>query len=599
MSISYTILCTLPPNELLAEPAEYLEWDPESGSGTFGALDLSLRSLEDHDPLPDPSWASRVVAVLHVEGHMTDDDHYDAFDDWSLALAEATQGAIYNPMRDAFGYLWEPDDAPAAEGEPLRFYSKEDRPPARIHLFAGRSLEAFEEDEVLGLRAARGHALESPAGTRIVWIFPSRLIRVAVEPSDLPGSVALRLHGDFREAGLPDEVVMAPVFEDDATAIAGALAERYGLPRRPRATPHYDLRSPRGPGYIMVVGRYAPGHFEAADFEGAKLDGDRALLEPLVPGKRYCVTGFLSGIPELPPAGFGGPWLRVMSIVPEPDGERRTEGQGWHPTPSPSQRGPALVLLEPGDDRGCEQLELCVRIDASTHVVALLDGMGGQKTGDGAARLSQLTLATLLEAPEHAPRLGPPVEPPAWVFHDLAAWAAWLVDRSPLPREPAALVTALGQRVAAVLEGVNLRGCAMGVGGIIAVIGRGRATLSRRGMGRAYLLRDGELRPLVYEHVIGRDPAAAGVMPSDQHWLMLSSFGMPSSPPDGEPPLELETRAGDRLIFVAGMEVLMALEDPARERLLAAVVPDVAAGMPPTPEMRERGWGVVAVDVAE
>lgn len=597
MSISYTILCTLPPDELLAEPNEHLEWDPESGSGSFGALDLSLRSREDYDPLPDPSWASRVVAVLHVEGHMTDDDHYDAFDDWSLALAEATKGAIYNPMQDAFGYVWEPDDVPAAE--PLPFYSKADRPPERIHLFAGRSLEAFEEDEVLGLRAARGHALESPAGRRIVWISPSRLIRATVEPSDQPGSVGLRLLGDFGEAGLPDEVVMAPVFEDDAIAIAGALAERYGLPRRPRATPPYELRSPRGPGYIMVVGRYAPGHFEGADFEGAKLEGDRSLLEPLVPGKRYCVTGFLSGISELPPAGFGGPWLRVMSIVPEPDGERRTEGLGWHPTPPPSQRGPALVLLEPGEDRGCEQLELCVRLDPSTHVVALLDGMGSQGTSNSAARLSQLTLATLLEAREYAPLLGPPVEPPAWVFHDLAAWAAWLVDRSPLPREPAALVTMLGRRMAAVLEGVNLRGCSMGVGGIVAVIGRGRATLARRGMGRAYLLRDGELRPLVYEHVVGRDPTAAAVMPSDQHWLMLSSFGMPPEPPNGEPPLELETRPGDRLIFVAGVEVLMALGDPTRERLLAAPVPDVTAGLPPTPEMRERGWGVVAVDVSE
>jgi hypothetical protein len=38
------------------------------------------------------------VAVLHVEGRMSDDDHYDDFVDWSEGLAEDARGAIYQPM---------------------------------------------------------------------------------------------------------------------------------------------------------------------------------------------------------------------------------------------------------------------------------------------------------------------------------------------------------------------------------------------------------------------------------------------------------------------------------------------------------------------
>ena len=61
--------------------------------------------------------------------------------------------------------------------------------------------------------------------------------------------------------------------------------------------------------------------------------------------------------------------------------------------------------------------------------------------------------------------------------------------------------------------------------------------------------------------------------------------------------LEIEVQRGDRLIFALGLELLTALEHPARETLLTAALPDVVAGMPPTPDRALRGWGIVAVDI--
>src|SRR5262249_9147157 len=68
-------------------------------------MSLSLRELEEEDALPEPEWAKQVVAVVHAEGRLTDDD-YDDFVEWMEALAEATRGAIHDPMSDEFTYIW-------------------------------------------------------------------------------------------------------------------------------------------------------------------------------------------------------------------------------------------------------------------------------------------------------------------------------------------------------------------------------------------------------------------------------------------------------------------------------------------------------------
>lgn len=105
MSIEYQVLCRKTPEAFLARSADLLTWDADSKSGSFGGLSLHLRDVAEHDPLPDATWAGKVVVVVHLEGHHSDDDEYDAFEDWSEALAKASRGAIYSPMSGRHIYV--------------------------------------------------------------------------------------------------------------------------------------------------------------------------------------------------------------------------------------------------------------------------------------------------------------------------------------------------------------------------------------------------------------------------------------------------------------------------------------------------------------
>ena len=105
MSIDFTILCSRSPAAFLKKKATWLAWDAKKESGAFGGMSLSLRSIEEHDPLPEPSFAERVVTVLHAGGRLSDDT-YDDFDDWTRALAVATRGAIYSYPSGKFLYVW-------------------------------------------------------------------------------------------------------------------------------------------------------------------------------------------------------------------------------------------------------------------------------------------------------------------------------------------------------------------------------------------------------------------------------------------------------------------------------------------------------------
>lgn len=105
MSIEYRVLCRNAPSTFLSEPADFLTWDASTGSGSFGGLTLDLRDANEHDPLPDSNWTDRVVAVLQCTGHHNSNKEYDAFEDWSQALAEATHGAIYSLMADRHIYI--------------------------------------------------------------------------------------------------------------------------------------------------------------------------------------------------------------------------------------------------------------------------------------------------------------------------------------------------------------------------------------------------------------------------------------------------------------------------------------------------------------
>jgi hypothetical protein len=118
-----------------------------------------------------------------------------------------------------------------------------------------------------------------------------------------------------------------------------------------------------------------------------------------------------------------------------------------------------------------------------------------------------------------------------------------------------------GNQIGVVLEGANLRGHCVYAGGILAIVRAGRATLLRRGMARAYLLRAGKLQPLLYEHILGREPEYAASMEQTpelaiHHWVPISAVTQIDLPMTA-PPMEIEVQRGDRLIFALGLELLM------------------------------------------
>ena len=481
--------------------------------------------------------------------------------------------------------------------------------PPPVPFFYGNSIRAADKEWLISFRPVEGNELWSPPATFELFLPAATIIRVTVEQIEHPGWASLRFHGDFSQVSRPEDVVLSPISEDDANELAAILTKRLGLPRQPRSVLPFALAAGSvnpldDNAYIAVVGtQMPPGHFEGPDFEDVRLTGDHHRIAGRIPGQRYLVTGFYQRARSKDSLGVGyrGPRIRVMTISPEPAAPLRAEVQWWTPPLSPSLRDSVLALLHPTAEDGHEQLEFSTRLDPQTVVVGALDCSGAQRTGADAARLAQLALATALTEPAYDPLLGPPILPPASVFDDHAAWAAWLIGRQPLPSEPGPLLTTLGNQIGAVLEGANLRGHCLYAGGILALVRAGRATLLRRGMARAYLLREGTLQPLQYEHILGREPEYAARMQQspelDRHrWVPVSAFTQVDLP-GATPPLEIEVQRGDRLIFALGLELLTALEDPAREALLTAAIPDVVAGMPPTPDMALRGWGIVAVDI--
>jgi hypothetical protein len=157
VSIDFTILCTLSPLAFLKKKARWLEWDAKKKSGSFGGMSLSLRSLEEWDELPDPSFAERVVAVVHADGRLGDDT-YDDFDAWTRALAEATRGAIHSLVSGEFLYVW-------ADAE-----EEQTRARARDYLDAGDFDALAAWIAALGAAHAKARHDPDPAWSQLGWI---------------------------------------------------------------------------------------------------------------------------------------------------------------------------------------------------------------------------------------------------------------------------------------------------------------------------------------------------------------------------------------------------------------------------------------------
>lgn len=201
-------------------------------------------------------------------------------------------------------------------------------PPPPVPFFRGDTLRASEKEGLIALRPEPGYALSSPPATTELYLPAATILGVTVEPFSEPGWAQLRFHGEFSRVSRPEDVVLAPVSEDDAQALVAVLHKRLGLPRRPKAVrPHELCRSDHHEiawnTYITVVGTQAAElrHFETADFSGCKLAGDPDRIAGRIRGKRYLVTGFYQ--PACAPGsmvvGYQGPKIVVMTIQPEPD----------------------------------------------------------------------------------------------------------------------------------------------------------------------------------------------------------------------------------------------------------------------------------------
>jgi hypothetical protein len=225
MSIDYTILCTRSPTEFLSRNVKKLAWEPAKRSGRFGSMHLRQDECQSEDPLPDPSWAQRIVAVIRAEGHLSD-SLFDRFDTWMHALAEATHGAIYSPMAGKFQYVW-----PGVEREPTVA-----RATASLEAkdYAGLSRWVAELGEAYALKLRT----PCPAWCQVGWIKEAavRPLQRAVAAGDAgPAPLIVALHHAYTKARCLDL--------DDLDALLRAAAK---LPELTSDRALQDLAAQRG-----------------------------------------------------------------------------------------------------------------------------------------------------------------------------------------------------------------------------------------------------------------------------------------------------------------------------------------------------------------
>jgi hypothetical protein len=95
--------------------------------------------------------------------------------------------------------------------------------PPPISFFRCDTLRASEKDGLIAFRPEPGYALWSAAATTERYLPAPTILGVTVEPSPEPGWAQLRFHGELSRASRPEDVVLAPVIEDDAHALVAVL----------------------------------------------------------------------------------------------------------------------------------------------------------------------------------------------------------------------------------------------------------------------------------------------------------------------------------------------------------------------------------------
>lgn len=473
--------------------------------------------------------------------------------------------------------------------------------PPPIPFFRGRTVSVAEADSLLVFRPRGEHRFSSPPGTSVLYLPTATTLSIEAEPMAQDGWSQLRCRGHFDRVSRPEAVILAPLDARDAAALVEVLSARLGLPRTPRGVHPWDLtRGGLANGeYVTIVGRQGPpAHFESPDFEGCKLHGEVCERIAREPGKLYHVTGFFQrGTSDPRVVGYRGPSILVTHLRPEPSGPA-VERPVYSPPDSPTRHG-TTAWLGTTDQGAYTQRALISLPHPRTRVAAVIDGIEPREGGDHAALAAQLALATLLRDPHYLPLLDVDVEPPPSVDRDLAAWVAWLVDRRPLPTDPGALVAALVRQLGVVFDAFALRRTGLSASGVVAVVRDGEASLLRTGYGGAYLVSEGRVTTVLEPDVLGLDPGFAEALAQQpalavHSWTMTSCFSE-QGPSRATAPTKVALQRGDRLILVAGPEVLQALaEDPAR---VARCAEDPALALAhPTEAMQRGGFAVMAVD---
>ena len=94
----FVVLCLKSPTRALAKRSA-VQWNKEVGR--LGSFHIRRRELASSDPLPDPSWAERVVAVVEARGRTVNEDVLE----WLEGIAMKTGGALYDPSEQEFPFV--------------------------------------------------------------------------------------------------------------------------------------------------------------------------------------------------------------------------------------------------------------------------------------------------------------------------------------------------------------------------------------------------------------------------------------------------------------------------------------------------------------
>lgn len=377
-------------------------------------------------------------------------------------------------------------------------------PPPPVPFYSGRSVSAAETDGLLAIRPLRGHFFTTPPGTSVLYLPTATLVRAVVRRLEDPAWSCIEFHGEFSRVNHDSPVTLAAVASDDADALVRSIHARHKLPRIARRCAATALRDVQAVELVEVVGTYAPGHFEAADFAGLKLGGAAALRATLAPGRHYRVTGLLFPVPRYAddmarPVGYSGQRLHALAIAPAEEPRTFTRGtlapvhgprlqvaarSSTGPVKERHEEAAAIFQVGGGPSRVTPHADLHAPIGGEWPrepgvVLVVLDGVGGQGTGHIACEIALAGLATCLE---DAP-------PPGRAARD-----AWL----------AALVARVASHLHASFDGQA------GAAVALALVVADELYVAHLGDARVYSLRGDRLTALTTDHSLRNDAIAAG-----------------------------------------------------------------------------------------